>query len=235
MRRGIVRFLQQHSVALLALFVALGGTSMAATQLAKNSVGTKQLKKNAVTNPKIKNGAVTGAKIANNSVTGADVRESSLGTVPNASAVGGATVDTLTVGRSTAATTGGGTSSSCDPATTAFVDCGTVSLSLPREGRVLIVADAAFDGANSFGYRGDCKLTVDATQIGASVAAGTVAVGAGLTGPGYNANTQDGIGLNAVTGSLSAGAHAFALQCNQAGGSVEFPETFVSAVMLGSG
>jgi hypothetical protein len=235
MGRGIIRFLQQHSIALLALFVALGGTSMAAAQLAKNSVGTKQLRKNAVTNVKIKNGAVTGAKIANNSVTGADVRESSLGTVPNASAIGGATVDSLTVGRSTATSTGGGTSSSCDPSTTAFVDCGTVSLSLPRAGRVLIVADAAFDGANSFGYRGDCKLTVDATQIGASVAAGTVAVGAGLTGPGYNANTQDGIGLNAVTDSLSAGAHALALQCNQAGGSIEFPETFVSAVMLGSG
>jgi hypothetical protein len=39
-----VRFLRQHSIALLALFVALGGTSMAAAQLARNSVGTLQVR-----------------------------------------------------------------------------------------------------------------------------------------------------------------------------------------------
>ena len=50
-------------IALIALFVALGGTTYAATSLPKNSVGSKQLKKNAVTGPKIKKGAVTAAKI----------------------------------------------------------------------------------------------------------------------------------------------------------------------------
>jgi hypothetical protein len=40
-------------VALLALFVALGGSAYAATQLPKNSVGAKQLKKGAVTPPKL--------------------------------------------------------------------------------------------------------------------------------------------------------------------------------------
>jgi hypothetical protein len=44
-------------ISLIALFVALGGTTYAATSLPKNSVGTKQLKKNAVTGVKIKNGA----------------------------------------------------------------------------------------------------------------------------------------------------------------------------------
>jgi hypothetical protein len=53
-----------HFVAYLALFFALGGTSIAAVNaVPRNSVGTTQLKKNAVTTPKIKNGAVTGAKI----------------------------------------------------------------------------------------------------------------------------------------------------------------------------
>ena len=50
-------------VALVALMVALGGTSYAAITLPKNSVGSKQLKKNAVTTAKIKNGAVTAKKI----------------------------------------------------------------------------------------------------------------------------------------------------------------------------
>ena len=51
-------------ISLIALFMALGGTSYAAINaLPKNSVGTKQLKKNAVTGVKIKNGAVGAAKI----------------------------------------------------------------------------------------------------------------------------------------------------------------------------
>lgn len=85
MTRGFLRFLRGNTLALLALFVALGGTTYAATALPKNSVGTKQLKKNAVIAPKIKNGAVTTAKIKNDAVTGAQVLESSLAKVPSAS------------------------------------------------------------------------------------------------------------------------------------------------------
>jgi hypothetical protein len=84
MTRGFLRFLRGNTIALLALFVALGGTTYAATSLPKNSVGTKQLKKNAVTNPKIKANAVTGGKVKNNSITGADILESSLAKVPSA-------------------------------------------------------------------------------------------------------------------------------------------------------
>jgi hypothetical protein len=50
-------------ISLIALFVALGGTSYAAISLPRNSVGTKQLKNSAVTSTKIMNGAVTGAKV----------------------------------------------------------------------------------------------------------------------------------------------------------------------------
>jgi hypothetical protein len=57
-------------VSLIALFVALGGTSIAAINaLPKNSVGTKQLKNNAVTGSKIKNGAVTAGKINTSGLT----------------------------------------------------------------------------------------------------------------------------------------------------------------------
>jgi hypothetical protein len=75
MTRRFGGFLRQNSIAMLALFFALAGTTFAAANaLPKNSVGTKQLKKNAVTSVKIKN----------NQVTGADVKESSLGKVPSA-------------------------------------------------------------------------------------------------------------------------------------------------------
>jgi hypothetical protein len=45
-------------ISLIALFVALSGTSYAISQLPKNSVGTKQLKNNAVTSPKVKDGSL---------------------------------------------------------------------------------------------------------------------------------------------------------------------------------
>src|SRR5882757_10576208 len=49
--RGKLSF--SNIVAVLALFVALGGSAYAATQLPKNSVGPKQLKKGAVTRTKL--------------------------------------------------------------------------------------------------------------------------------------------------------------------------------------
>jgi hypothetical protein len=45
-------------VALVGLFVALGGSSYAALQLPRGSVGTKQLKNNAVTSRKVKNNSL---------------------------------------------------------------------------------------------------------------------------------------------------------------------------------
>ena len=80
-------------VSLIALFVALGGTTYAATSLPKNSVGTKQLKKSAVTAKKLKKGAVTTAKIRNGAVTAAKINTAGL-SVPNS--LHAATADSAT-------------------------------------------------------------------------------------------------------------------------------------------
>ena len=69
----------------IAVFLFLASaTALAATQLARNSVGTTQLKSNAVSTAKIKKGAVTTAKIKGNAVTGAKARESTFSRVPEA-------------------------------------------------------------------------------------------------------------------------------------------------------
>jgi hypothetical protein len=60
----LIDYLRRHHVALLALFVALGGTSYAAIKLPANSVGTKQIKDKAVTSVKVKNGSLKGADFA---------------------------------------------------------------------------------------------------------------------------------------------------------------------------
>ena len=70
-------------VSLIALFVALGGTSYAAIHLPKNSVGAKQLKNNAVVTKKIKNNAIRTNKIKDGAVTAAKINPAGL-TVPDA-------------------------------------------------------------------------------------------------------------------------------------------------------
>ena len=61
-------------VALVALFVALGGTSYAVTR-----IGTKQLKNNAVTSPKIRNGHVRTADIGDGQVASRDIGDGQVG------------------------------------------------------------------------------------------------------------------------------------------------------------
>jgi hypothetical protein len=63
-------------VSFLALFVALGGASYAATQLPANSVGTAQLQNGSVGNWKLKSNAVGARKIINGSVGAKQVNSS---------------------------------------------------------------------------------------------------------------------------------------------------------------
>ncbi|MEZ5078330.1 MAG: hypothetical protein R2725_12920 [Solirubrobacterales bacterium] len=87
------------AISVIALFVALGGSAYAATQIGtkdirnnavtaakikKSSVTTAKIKANAVTAAKLRSNAVTTAKIKANAVTGAKVDESTLGQVPSA-------------------------------------------------------------------------------------------------------------------------------------------------------
>jgi hypothetical protein len=81
-------------VAMIALFVAMGGTTYAVKRLPKRSVGAAQLKKNAVRTKNIKARNVTRSRIAKKSIdsdlvgtdalVGKNILESSLGTVPKA-------------------------------------------------------------------------------------------------------------------------------------------------------
>jgi hypothetical protein len=77
------------SLALLSLFVSLGGTTYAIATLPRDSVGTKQIRaravteselsNNAVISRKLANGAVTERKIARNAITGSRIAPDSIG------------------------------------------------------------------------------------------------------------------------------------------------------------
>ena len=69
-------------IALLALFIALGGTSYAVTALPKNSVGTQQLKKNAVTGEKVKAGSLDTSDFKTGTLLKGDTIENRFGPPP---------------------------------------------------------------------------------------------------------------------------------------------------------
>lgn len=76
-------------VSVFSLVVGLGGVSVAAVSIAKNSVGSAQIKNgsvktadlanNSVTSPKIKDGQVGTADLANNAVTSAKIKDGQVG------------------------------------------------------------------------------------------------------------------------------------------------------------
>ena len=65
-------------VASLALAVALGGTTYAATALPKNSVGSKQLKSGAVSSVKLAKGSVTSKQIKDHTIVAADIAKNAI-------------------------------------------------------------------------------------------------------------------------------------------------------------
>jgi len=64
----LTRYIRRHHIALLALFVALGGTSYAAVNLPRGSVGSDQLKHASVTTLKVAPSAITSKRLADDSV-----------------------------------------------------------------------------------------------------------------------------------------------------------------------
>src|SRR5256885_5168215 len=99
MLRG--RVTSAHVLALIALFVALGGTGYAASK-----VNGRNVKRGTLSGVALRNHTITGGKIKQNSLGGTEIDESKLGKVPSAgsadtagsaNSVGGRTADSLKV------------------------------------------------------------------------------------------------------------------------------------------
>jgi hypothetical protein len=77
------RISSAHIIAMIALFVALSGSSYAAvtiraSQIRNNSIPGSKIKANSLPASKLKNNSITGAKLRNNSVGRADLRTDAL-------------------------------------------------------------------------------------------------------------------------------------------------------------
>jgi hypothetical protein len=201
------------------------------------AVVTDKLAQAAVTSGKVKNDNLTGGDVADESLTGldvafntlkgADIDESTLGQVPSA-LFGG-------VGR----WKGGGR---CDPENMAFVDCGFVTLNLPRgdqlgpQPRVLIngAVGASHEAGSDEGH-GACRLAtslntaLDASQVPVLVTDSTVPQNA----PPPSGGT---IPLTAVTPPLPGDRPIsvdFGVECNEFPlGSIHYHHIQISAVAI---
>jgi hypothetical protein len=153
--RTATAWARRNAIALLALFVALGGTGYAAV-----AINGKQLK----------NGTVTGKKLKRDTVTGREVKESKLGTVPSAvraSTAGKA--DTASTARTADAATDAGTLDGFDSAAFTRGACGTNNGAIHGYARI----DASTGFSSTFTTTGvqsayNCSgQSVEARRIGA--------------------------------------------------------------------
>jgi hypothetical protein len=69
------------AVALVALFVSLGGVSWG---VASGTIGTRQIRNNSIRTQDVRNSTLRGKDVRRNTLTGSDILESSLGKVPRA-------------------------------------------------------------------------------------------------------------------------------------------------------
>jgi hypothetical protein len=224
-------------VATVALFVALGGVGYAAA-----TIGSAAIVDNSIKSKDVRNGGLRGKDVGADTLKGADVDESSLGQVPsaanadnaanaanaqsavnagNADTVGGIGPDALTIGRSAL----GG----CEPGT-AFADCASVTLPMPRAGRVLVTAGGQWHSDNPAGtsVRGLCRINLDGSPFSSPTEEGSLS-------QQTDGNQEQALsGITLVTGVLPAGDHTFVVACSDDVGDMDFTDVRLSAVLLGS-
>jgi hypothetical protein len=224
-------------VACLALFVALGGVGYAAA-----TIGSAAIVDNSIKSKDVRNQGLRGKDVRTNTLKGADIDESSLGQVPNAAnadnaatavnatnaanaanadTVGGIGPDALTIGRSAL----GG----CEPGVT-FADCASITLPMPRAGRVLVTAGGQWHSDNPAGtsVRGLCRINLDGAAITSPTEEGSLS-------QQTDGNQEQALsGITLVTGQLPAGDHVFTVACSDDVGDMDFTDVRLSAVLLGS-
>jgi hypothetical protein len=191
-------------VTILAFIVLTGGTAVALG--GANTVQSDDLGPGSqVTAPDVATNAVNGTDIVNGSVAGADIAPSA-----------------LPFGRKI--------TSSCDPSSGTYVDCGTLTINLPRSGlRVLIIASAMWYNDAPGASAGVCRIGVNGAPFGPNAVPGE---GTDSTG---NLSENSLTLTNVTDPNLGAGSHTFGLACNQTVGDIKFNPTYVSAVVLGPG
>jgi hypothetical protein len=141
---NLLDHLRRQAVGYLALFVALSGTTYAATTLPSDGHTRKASASAKIGARALKTNSVTARAIRRNAVRGSEVKESTLGLVPRAadsSLLGGSSLEQVRSGIDAASL--GGTPRS------GFYDASEVEARLPRAAEKRSTAEQGFSAANS--------------------------------------------------------------------------------------
>jgi hypothetical protein len=201
-------------VSIIALVFALAGS--AAAGVATISVLSKKEKKQTRNIAKDEiNKAAPGLSVAN--ATNATNAQNA----QNANALSGVGLNSVVTGASDSL---GG----CDPNSITFVSCASVTLDLPRAGRVLGWADIQWHSDSAAPTRAECQMRVDGGAIGHGMFFGEAVTG------NTSALHERGVGGNFITSNLSAEPHTFSLDCNEPDSDIDIDQAAISVLLLGT-
>lgn len=237
------------AVALLALFVALGGTSYAAI-----TITGKNVKNGSLTGADVKNSSLTGSDVKNNkltgrdvtSVTGSDIKngsirssdvgtetlngsdivESQLGKVPSAAQADSAGNANTLGGKSGAQlkpAMGFGQSGTIIPLTGAGQDVVSTTITLSAPGRIAVNGSVELSGATA-DERAGCAVAIDGT--GASL-------GYETTFDDIGEGNEASLSVQGSRADVPAGTHTVAIRCNElTPGAVTKDDAAVTAISV---
>ena len=199
-------YLRRHHVGLLALLVALGGTSYAAVQLPKDSVGTAQIKAKAVSEPKLSKRVRSKLNAAGAGPAGPAGAAGPPGPVGPQGSEGPAGPP----GPQGPTSVGvGGVNTSVSPASTQNVGSST-TVTLAATGKVVVLATGTFSVGCGAGSA--CSRVVSVTVDGVTVPGAFGEVGANA-----NQGASKLLTFTGVLPSVAAGTHTVVIRVGTVG------------------
>jgi hypothetical protein len=224
MSARVLRHMRAHFVGYVALFVALGGTSLAAVNaLPLNSVGSPQIKNRSIQTLDVSRRTLAALR-GRRGLRGLQGTRGAKGDKGDKGDAGAQGTVGPTFGRA------GDSGAACQLTTTSFAICAsTGELSLPVAGRVLLVASAGWIGTGPSGDYGQCTLFADDSPVG-----GYSSEFGQATATHLNV-ARGAVSATDITDPLPAGPHTFTLKCSKQQGDITVQPASISAVLLGTG
>jgi len=242
-------------VAVLALFVALGGASYAATKIngksiKKLTISGKKLKPETIDGSRINEGTLaevpsalragsagsadtaTTAETAGEAQTAGSAKTAatantakSAATAENANALGGLSASQLRVSADTSA------AGSCDPTGFNNPVCATQALNLPATSDVVAIARASWYGTDAGPDKGECFVSIDPnvnTPSGIRAEVGQV------DAEHTDFDTAGDVSVHTTIDDVPAGNHTFRMRCYQEDGDFKVEDAIITVMRVPS-
>ncbi len=228
----MLAYLRRHHIGLLALFIALGGTSYAAAKLPRNSVGTAQIRSGAVTDAKLAKAVRDQLQRAGSpGPAGAQGAKGDTGARGQAGEPGAQGMKGDSGPQGPAGPTSGGVGgvNTGITLTAGTPTSGTTSVTLTQPGKVLVLVMGTF--SVRCGSGGDCTREISAS-VGGTTVPGAFATIDGTAG----VNTEQTVDTAGVLANVPAGTHTVTIASRITGpsnGSGSKGDVRIVAVALG--